>query len=341
MGLLTPGDPSTIAGDPEIKTEQRSKNGVTLAYGLQWSAYFQEWTFLWPYGGEQDNVSLLGTCVEGVRVDFSSPGYQGSTLLAIANSVGPNAPKTNVARSGLEATPELQSLLRTIYELYCDHVKTEIDTLQKERRFSLTWALEEATWLLDPLLHRLDYPGRDAPVDVNALVEACSEVPSITLEANGSRSAVSAKQLSNHPFFWTVDSAFFASAEALVKEIPAPIAISSLAEIVGPDLFRLPLDPYISAQQRYLGVYDLRFRNREVDRIVVHRDQRRVDMRWRKVDDAPIWRSAIPDNKDARAIVQRVFQEMPPRGGVPKEPWNLPSSAGSGARGSRRGNSNH
>src|SRR5439155_66456 len=127
----------------------------------------------------------------------------------------------------------------------------------------------------------------------NALLEACSDVPSIAVESGGSRAAVSPKQLSKHRYFWTVDSAFFSSAEALVKEIPASVSISNLAENLGAKLFPLPSDPFISAQQRHLALEVLTFRNREVDRIIIHRDQRRVDLRWRSVGDAPVWRNAL------------------------------------------------
>ena len=145
-------------------------------------------------------------------MDFTSPGYQDSLLIALANAVGPCAPKTNVARSGLETTSERSTLLRTLYDLYCEHVKFEVRLMQAERGFSLTWALSEATWLMDSLLpSNFRQPG--GALDYDALLEACAEVPSIALEDHHSRVGISSKELTEYESFWTVDSAFFSSAE--------------------------------------------------------------------------------------------------------------------------------
>jgi len=259
--------------------QQRSKEGVTLAYALQWSAYFQEWNFLALLPRDRPEAPLIGSCVEGIRVDFASPGYQDPFLFSIANAVGPKAPRTNVARSGLEKTSEQDSLLKTLYELYCDHVKAEIEVLQSERGFSLTWALGEATWLLDALLlANTNRPGR--AIDYEALLQACADVPSIALEEHGSRVGVSPKELSQHESFWTVDSGFFSSAETLLREIPTSVAISRLADSIGAESLQLPPGPYISIQRPRSPAQRLAFQNREVNRIVLHRDQRRVDLRW-------------------------------------------------------------
>src|SRR6266487_2514564 len=82
-----------------------------------------------------DERKLLGTCVEGVRVEFDTPGFKGRSIVAIANVTGPNAPKTNVARSGLETTPELDRTLETIYQIYLNHIKKEVIEMQDKRLF--------------------------------------------------------------------------------------------------------------------------------------------------------------------------------------------------------------
>ena len=63
---------------------------------------------------DRDSV-LLGTCIEGIRVEFGTPGFEGDSIVAIANITGQGAPKTNVARSGIENTPERATMLQTIY----------------------------------------------------------------------------------------------------------------------------------------------------------------------------------------------------------------------------------
>jgi molecular chaperone HtpG len=299
-----------VPRDQKIKIEQRSKGGVTLAYAVRWSSYFREWEFLEAHFPDEsrhkERRTVIGNCIEGVRVDFSTPGYPRPQLFAIANSVGPTAPKTNVARSGLEETPERRSLLSTIYELYCDHVKAEIVALQKERSFSLTWALEEASWLMAPLFSSSRY-GTE-PSGIDELLEACADIPSVPVEEQGSRIPISPKQLSQYPSFWTVDSAFFTSAEALIKEIPSRVAITRLAESLGAESLKLPPGPYVSVQARQ-HVQKLVFRSREIDQIVIHREQRRIDLRWVREGETPRWREAMPKSVEARRFLKAVFED--------------------------------
>jgi molecular chaperone HtpG len=309
LGLLIhqPADASKPK-DRSIRIEQHVKGGVSLAYAVQWSETFQEWAFLIFRPDRQlAEPPLIGTCVEGVHVEFTSPGYQEVLLFALANAVGPSAPKTNVARSGIEVTAEQGSLLRTLYELYCEHVKTEVKRIQADGNYSLTWALGEATWLMDSLLPSTFRPGRAH--DYDAQLEACAEVPSIALEEKDARVGISSRELANYEFFWTVDSAFFSSGETLLKEISTSAALSRLAASIGDTSFGLPAGPYISVQRPRSVAQRLAFHNREVDRIELRRDQRRVDLRWVNPPNPPLWRNALPQRIDAQRVLTQLLAQ--------------------------------
>jgi hypothetical protein len=143
-GLFRGDSSSANPADGTVRVEQRTKGGVTVAYGLEWSSYFKEWSFLATdeshlylrrRSARDASSELVATCVEGIRVSLGTPGYQGFGLFAVANAVGANAPKTNVARSALEETAERKVLMKHIYDLYCEHVKAEVQALQKSRSF--------------------------------------------------------------------------------------------------------------------------------------------------------------------------------------------------------------
>lgn len=93
---------------------ERESKGVYLAYAVRWNKFFCEWEFLRGdrFRDSETKLNRLGTCVEGIRIEFDSPGYIGTSVIAIANVKGLNAPKTNVARSGIEATPERDASTR-------------------------------------------------------------------------------------------------------------------------------------------------------------------------------------------------------------------------------------
>jgi hypothetical protein len=203
-------------------------------------------------------------------------------------------------------TSERWSLLRAIYDLYCEHVKTETHELATERGYSLTWAMNEATWLMDPLLPSPFRPGR--ALEPHSLLEACAEVPSIALEEKDSRVGISAQALSAYESFWTVESAFFSSAETLLKEIPTSASLSRLSANIDPASFQLPEGPYVPVQRPRSISQRLAFRDREVDRIVLRRDRRRIDLRWANRANPPLWRSAEPVNADVRQLLLQAFQ---------------------------------
>jgi hypothetical protein len=81
-------------------------------------------------------------------VVFAAPGLINSSLVAVANAVGPDAPKTNVARSTLETTPQLSRPNSILYELYVGHVKDEISRIMRDEHYSLTWAVNNAITLV-------------------------------------------------------------------------------------------------------------------------------------------------------------------------------------------------
>ena len=303
VGFASPGEALTyllrergirVLGDGDrpdegtARVEERESPGVKLAYALRWSSIFQEWEFLSGSDLEKSEEPMLElcTCVGGVRVESATPGYDSEEVAAMADLSGPGSPRTNVARSGLEATPERDAMLRAVYTMYCEHVRREIEELQKSRGRSLTWAAAEATYLLAPLVTIRRGRG---PVASELLLEQVAKLPSLVVERGGSREAVSQADLSREGFFWTSDCAFFRSAETLLREVKGGGSLCALVTACGASDFAPPegalLCGFASPRQLPSGP----LRNREIDRICIHHDQRRVDLRWVAASDPPRW----------------------------------------------------
>jgi molecular chaperone HtpG len=264
---------------------EREHNGVVLAYAVQWSEYFREWSFLAYPSGRRNRVpgadALLGTCIEGVRVEFPTPGYTDNSIIAIANATGANAPKTNVARSSLEMTSEYEAMLRSIFTIYCNHVGDEVRQLNSERHFSLSWATREAKYLLRPLLPDDEF-GRGDPehrVVQAVLLDQIAQLPIFLLEQNDDRSAISAAELQAMQTFWTTSSALIRFAEHLLAEVPGEASLSSLLQALHTHGYQLP-EPILSGSNSDDVVDGLAFAGKEVGLIHVRRDERRIDLAW-------------------------------------------------------------
>ena len=268
-----------------IRVVEETIDNVTMAFAVEWSEYFRNWSFLTAEGltwrstrGGRSARPLIGTCVEGIRVDFSSPGFREGGVLCIANATGKNAPKTNVARSGLENTPERERLLAAVYSMYCGHVEDELDKLSRERSFSLTWAVREARILLARLLGH----GRHTIEENGLLLASAKELRVFLAEKNHERLAMSAVELSHHERFWTVAGAFFDSAEDLIREVESGASISGVIEALRVEGLVFPSDLVLCTVARENSLDNFALRDWEVNAIRIDRKHRRVDLGWSK-----------------------------------------------------------
>lgn len=289
-------DDSAPLVNKTVRVEEKELQGVTVAYAVQWSEFFREWSF-WPNPAYNEPL-LLGTCIEGVRVEFGTPGFQSTIgIVAIANAKGLSAPRTNVARSGLEATPERDALLKSIYEIYCNHIEREIQALHTKRDFSLTWATQEARYLLTPLV-RSTHGDDLSAINPDLLTQQLAGVSVLVVERNGSRSAESATVLGLEPHFWTIDSELFRNAEAFIREAPGITSLSTILKAVDKSQVDLPQPILCGSNFRDSSLLNtIAFTGKEVDKIVLHRSERRVDLRWSPISTPERWvRSDSPDS---------------------------------------------
>lgn len=77
---------------------EKQHGNVTVAYAVRYLKYISDWCLIDAVSSElEKKVTLpVGTCVEGIRVEFSTPGYRSKSILAIAN-IKNSKYQTNVA----------------------------------------------------------------------------------------------------------------------------------------------------------------------------------------------------------------------------------------------------
>ncbi|WP_159403722.1 ATP-binding protein [Streptomyces sp. NRRL S-646] len=200
----------------KIRVIQRDGDGFSIAYAVRWNEYFREWTFLDIQNQDDEDEEsdpMVGVCVGGIRVEGNTPGYREPTFWAIANSFGPNAPRTNVARSAVDATPEYKRFINNSYEAFCAHVEEEVSLLQSKRGYSLTWATAEANVISADLTS-----GR--PVSQSQLREVVSSLPLFVVEQGEERKSISAKELNDYDAVHVIHSSATDHMEHLLREIP-------------------------------------------------------------------------------------------------------------------------
>ena len=276
--------PADDTGEPPTAVVLFRSSGCDLACALEWSRFFHEWTFLRAPENEwrsRDERAPIGTCIEGIRVNFETPGYSARSIVALSNAHGLRAPKTNVARSGLETTPELDAMLKSIYEGYCEHAKQEISNLSAVRGHSLTWATQEAQFLLAPLW----YGGRRhvscEALNRDLLEDVLRNVPFLLVEDGDGRRAVSAQYLQAQATFWTIQCPFLRSADRLMRETATNASLRSIVKALGVSV-DLPAETLLCLSSLDFSGWSesFAFRDREVSRFVLVESGRRLDAAW-------------------------------------------------------------
>jgi len=277
----------------DIEVLEVTKPGVTLAFAVAKSKFFKDRSFVEI---NQDRVRYqedsdkppVSTCVEGVGVEFNTPGFRGLNILAIANATGPTAPKTNVARSAFEDTSELREMLANIYRLYSSHLSSEIERLASEDGFSLSRAVAEAPYIAAPLLGKNNVQA----VRSSSLTAAINETPMVIVESDGDRRNISFTGLSEIGSFWTVDSSLSKSVETFIREAPSNTTsaamLKSLQNADGAYPSGLTLCNFYSSEYVSKMVADVF----EVSSVVASESHRNLKILWTKKSEVSNWLSS-------------------------------------------------
>ncbi len=287
-----------------IRIFSQNVNKVNVAYAVKWSEYFKEWTFLptTDIRRTDEEPLLLGTCIEGVRVEVQTPGFENSPIAALANVSGENAPRTNVARSGIEVTPERDQLLSSIYGVYMAHVRNELRELCEKRNFSLTWAIREARYILNTLIGSPHFRRDNGPVPSSRPIfnRALAELPVFSLERVGQREAVSVKELEKLETFWTIDCSLLTSVEPLIKEAKTSTSASAIVSALRLDDFPMPPGPLLCGGGPEERFENWVFSNREISDVVINAEHRRIDLCWARLASPHRW--GKPSDKIKRMV---------------------------------------
>lgn len=297
-----------------LKVHEVSRNGITLAFALRYIEHWKEWDFLEYLENDRLASHPIGTCIEGIRVDFNTPGFNGRNLYAIVNTSGKNAPKTNVARSNIEITPEREALLFSVYQLYLEHISNELTNLIKSG-FSITWAANEANWLLKSFSRSSrSSVNREVKLeDLSSFEKALSQIKCILVEQSENRLLVSLSDLVNNNHFWSIDCASYSSADSLIKEVKSSntSALALLKTIFGSEDSNTNHIDHLYCNQQSNGVLDkLIYETFQVDSIKIITEQRRVDLRWAVIKDK-IWEEInLLEDDYSRRISNKCYVQL-------------------------------
>jgi molecular chaperone HtpG len=242
------------------------------------------------------------------------------SFIAVANSKGADAPKTNVARSTLEITPQRDALYSTLYKLYVQHVSDEIDRLMTKENYSLTWSVNNAVMLVP---FNLSEDTQSDAVLPNALRDRMKTLPIYIVEKSGARTNISFDDLIKEETFWTVDSELVRSAEQLVREAKTNATVSGIVTALGDKALAHPTETVlynIDVSHILRDAVEGEFEPREVTgdaklRRSAIRWSARTASSWTRVDDV-LRRVRAQPGTQREVRLNQVLQDLGARRGL-------------------------
>jgi molecular chaperone HtpG len=222
-----------------------------------------------------DAWTPIGTCVEGIAVEFSTPGLGESRFLAVANYTGRAAPRTDVARSMIENTKERADALKVVNMLYANYIRGEVTRLQAEEKYSLTYATEQIPYLTGALRGR---QRQDDP----AFDDIINQLPAFLVEREEVRVACSLNELGEKGEFWLAESELLKSIGELIKQAPRNITSTSIYAESNVGEAKLPMGTVVMNAYSNLLVRRTMRSEYEIGEIHAKWDFRRIDTLWKK-----------------------------------------------------------
>lgn len=265
---------------------EKEHGNVTVAYAVRHLKYMSDWCLMSADTRRVQRKTMLpiGTCVEGIRVEFSTPGYKNISILAIAN-IKNSKYQTNVARSAIEFDAN-NEILSDIYDVYKEYVQNQMDRLER-MDYAQSWAVSEGRYLMKPLIYDDYSNNRIEPIDEEVLIHRLAHLKCLALENDGKRRIVSAEEVTGLKEVNIFECEMTRAAEYLLKEVRSTATLSNLINVVCDDNFLKDVKNVICNMDSTNILHQYALRNKEVSKIEVAHKQRRIRLTY--ITKSDLW----------------------------------------------------
>lgn len=260
---------------------ERTHGNVTVAFAVRHLPYLSDWCLMNVDQRRifKKGVLPIGTCVEGIRVEFTTPGFESTSILAIAN-IKDSKYQTNVARSAIELDAN-KEIVSDIYTVFAEYVQEQMDSLEV-KEYSQSWAISEGRYLMSPLFSSRINNGNSQPIDEEILIRCMAGLKCILLENDGNRSVISAEEISHKDEINIYECKMTQAAEFLLKETRCDATLINLISAVCPsDNFMINVPNIICNYDEFNVLHRYALRNMEVSDLEINRKYRRIHLTYK------------------------------------------------------------
>ncbi|OQM78217.1 HD domain-containing protein [Rhodococcus sp. 66b] len=195
---------------PSHKTRvfTQKEEGISIAIAQSWNKTYKEWEVISSGSSIPDfdqqplspfendlRFAISGVSVQGIRVTENVPGLREGGPIVLVNVTGQNSPRTNVARTDLEAGPSLDHLIKKIYFYLMQTIEEQIPEISQN--VSKRLALKEAGHLYSEILSQ---EGRSMYTKPKIMSDVLKHAPLHPAEIDGVFQSKSSENLERSGF---------------------------------------------------------------------------------------------------------------------------------------------
>lgn len=242
-----------------------------------------------------DVNSLAGIFLQGVRVESGSAGFRERGPLAVVNGKGRSAPRTNVARSGIEKGDLARRFLSAIYGTYIKFARENGISSHLKSSVSITRDGRYAFYALRQF-------DMSQAADGELLQSALDGEKALVIESAGERKLISRDEFLENSKFVTIDSPFYRHAEALIEEISHTKSLNDIIKALDLKDSPLPGGVLLCAPSLHLDKREME--TLSVERLDFTKSPEQLVVTWQRV-------STSRDDEMLLRFFTRRNQEIP------------------------------
>ncbi len=193
-----------------------------------------------------------GTCLEGIRVDATLPGFKKSAaILSVKNN---RAFRTTVSRDTLERDDEYFRVADLCTSMFHEYISDEVTRIQGGQGHPLSQASTAARWLMRTLKK-----VAASPKTVKLIDRSYCSIPHVVLETHAtatsssapSRKLISLDNMSSRDEFWTIDARVVDYLGVISRDLGRELSFGEFLSGIAPDLLDPAMSPVISDAYHY------------------------------------------------------------------------------------------
>jgi molecular chaperone HtpG len=270
---------STSESAFETKTTSKNINGAfyELSYVVESNRYapFKNFGLL-----DTNNSDIPAVCIEGIRADKNLPGFTEKVRVnSILSIKGNRTLQTTVSRTSLERDEEYKNIGMICSELFCQHIKEEVERISQQNGEPLSQASTSGLRISNRLLSFIE--DEEISEYITKLTEKILIIVLETTNHDGMnetfRKLISKEELKSLTSFWAIESRLVDSLGIISRDLGRELSLNGFLGKLAPELIDNRISPILPDAHLFT---DLITESHKLSKVEFSQKNQQTVMKW-------------------------------------------------------------